>query len=198
MAKKKLWILLALTASLGMTGCSEENPSDKTNPPAVQQEDTNDKETPDKEEEDSEGEDVKEPEEDSNGEDVKEPAKSKVSVAIYTVGEDESIVTEMVEYDELNEKNIWQSLKDAGVVSAESEVLSLTKKDGKLELDVNSDFGGLLRSMGTAGETYILHCVVNTYLDAYECDEIKITEEGGILESGHAEYDSYMKRFEEK
>ena len=38
--------------------------------------------------------------------------------------------------------------------------------------------------------------VVNTFLDAYGCEKIKITVEGNTLESGHAEYPRYMNRFE--
>lgn len=53
-----------------------------------------------------------------------------------------------------------------------------------------------LRSFGTAGEREIVGCIVNTYLDAYKAEEIKITEEGQTLTTGHAEYAEYLRKFE--
>lgn len=69
-------------------------------------------------------------------------------------------------------------------------------KDGEqLQLDVNRSFGEWLRSFGTAGEQEIMSCVVNTYLDAYGAQSIKITEEGQILNSGHMSYEEYMEKY---
>ena len=183
MINKKLIIMLALAVSLGITACAGSETKEKE--PVKQEE-------PDKKDE---------PEEDGDKEPVQqepeEPEDSKVSVVIYKMSqEEEKIITETVECDELNEKNIWTSLKEAKVVAEGTEALSLKKEGNKLELDVNGEFGNQLRSYGTAGETELLHCVVNTYLDAYKCDGIKITEEKAVLTSGHAEYDSYMERFE--
>lgn len=98
--------------------------------------------------------------------------------------------------NEPDAKEIWQQLVDAGTVDEKSQVLSLKQNEDRLELDVNTAFGEQLRSYGTAGEYELMKQVVNTYLDAYECEEIKITEEGGVLYSGHAEYDGYQKRYE--
>ena len=59
-------------------------------------------------------------------------------------------------------------------------------------IDFNMAFSELISSMGSAGEYYILGSVCNTYLDVYESEQIKITVEGEILSTGHAEYDNYM------
>lgn len=183
MINKKLLVMGALVLSLGITACSEKKAETKE---PVKQEETTDKQ-----------EKPVETENEKQDEEEKESEKSKVSVEIYKMSqEEEKIITETVEYDELNEKNIWTSLKEAQVVGKDTEVLSLMKNGDKLELDVNTEFGNQLRSSGTTGEEELLHCVVNTYLDAYECEEIKITEEKEVLISGHAEYDNYMKRFE--
>lgn len=104
--------------------------------------------------------------------------------------------TDPQESKEPDAKETWQQLVDAGTVNDKSQVLSLEHTGDRLELDVNAAFGEQLRSYGTAGEYELMKQVVNTYLDAYECDEIKITEEGGVLYSGHAEYDGYQKRYE--
>lgn len=191
MINKKFAAGLLLALGLSMTACSEE----KTKPeePAKQEESTDKKEEtvkPDEDKQEEQEPEEKEPEE-------KKPEKSKVSVAIYKMSpKEEKIITETVEYDELNENDIWTSLMRAEVVGEETKILSLKQNDDKLEINVNKAFGEQLRSYGTAGEKALLHCVVNTYLDAYGCKEIKIMEENDILTSGHAEYEDYMTKFE--
>lgn len=136
---------------------------------------------------------VQEPVADEQLEEKKEP----INVAIYKVdGDTGEIVTESKELESLTEKEVWTLLKEAGSVGEGTEVLSLKKEGTRLDLDLNKAFGDQLRSYGTTGEQEILTCVVNTFLDAYKCDEIKITEEGEHLLSGHAEYEDYFQKFE--
>ena len=46
--------------------------------------------------------------------------------------------------------------------------------------------------MGTTGEIQIIGCIINTYLETYDCDGIKLTEEGKVLQTSHgANYDGY-------
>lgn len=123
--------------------------------------------------------------------------KKGENAVVYRIDEETGeIISESKEIKELNEKEIWKLLKATGMLEEETEVLSLKKNGSKLELDLNQAFGEQLRSYGTAGEQEILSCVVNTFLDTYHCTEIRITEEGKILLSGHAEYDEYFQRFE--
>lgn len=191
MVNKKLLITMALALSLGLSGCSKNEV--KQEEPVKQEETTSKTEEtvePEVDEQDEEKPEEKEPEK-------KEPEKSKVSVNIYKLDENgEKFITETVEYDELNEQNIWTSLQEAEVVAKKAKLLLLTQTNDKLEMDVNEEFGNQLRSSGTFGEEALLHCVVNTYLDAYKCEEIRITEEKGTLISGHAEYDRDMVKFE--
>lgn len=77
-----------------------------------------------------------------------------------------------------------------------SSVLAFEEKGNRLELDVDVAFGDWLRSFGTTGEREIISCVVNTYLDAYKAEEIKLTEEGQVLCTGHTEYAEYLRKFE--
>ena len=79
----------------------------------------------------------------------------------------------------MNATVLWGLLKETGIIPEDSEVISLKGDGEKLLLDVDSVFGEQLRSQGTAGEREILGCVVNTFLEAYGCEEIKITEEIG-------------------
>lgn len=126
-----------------------------------------------------------------------EAKEEPVEVNIYKINPDnEERVIEVKECEELNETILWEFLKEAKVVPEESNALSLEVKGNQLELDVDIAFGEWLRSFGTTGEKEIISCVVNTYLDAYQADEIKITEEGQTLYSGHTEYTEYLRKFE--
>ena len=48
--------------------------------------------------------------------------------------------------------------------------------------------------MGTTEESEVLKCVVNTFLDSYNYDKIKITENGQVFETSDAVLDGYMTR----
>lgn len=127
---------------------------------------------------------------------ITEEVSEKISVNVYIANsEDGTLTVEKKECEELNASVLWGFLKETGIIPEGSEVISLDEEGGKLLLDVDSVFGERLRSQGTAGEREILGCVVNTFLDAYGCDEIKITEEGKVLLSGHAEYADYFTKF---
>ena len=60
--------------------------------------------------------------------------------------------------------------------------------------DVDEGFGNYIRSMGTTGETEVLACVVNTYLDSFQCEKIKITEAGRTFETSGAVLAGYMTK----
>lgn len=103
---------------------------------------------------------------------------------------------ETVQQESLNETVLWELLKENEIVPADSRILSFQVSRSKIELDVDTVFGEWLRGFGTTGEREIMGCIVNTYLDAYEAEEIKITEEGQTLTTGHAEYAEYLRKFE--
>lgn len=118
-------------------------------------------------------------------------------IVIYkVVSEDEVIIKKEVSCDDWDKDTLWSVLKKENIVENETEVLSLKQVDTTLYLDVNEAFGNQLRTQGASGERALLTCVVNTYLQTYECEKIKITEEGQSLCSGHAEYDDYLKMME--
>ena len=47
-----------------------------------------------------------------------------------------------------------------------------------MDLDMNQAFQKFLQSMGTAGEYVVMGSVTNTFLNAYDCEQVKITVEG--------------------
>ena len=92
------------------------------------------------------------------------------------------------------------ALIEKSVLSSDVQVLKCDKQTVEgvesLEVDFNGAFGVYVSSKGTTGEYYTIGSIVNTFLDAYGCEKIKITVEGNTLETGHNDYPGYMDRFE--
>ena len=183
-----------------MSACSNStstNSSQADNQKIEQQE--NDKNNVDQKEENKE---------EQSGENSDEKSENTVSnedksveINAYVSNDDATaFVAESVKIDELTPENIVNALVQKSVLSSDVRVLKCEEQtvDGvkSLDVDFNEAFGAYVCSMGTTGEYYTIGSIVNTFLDAYGCEKIKITVEGNTLESGHAEYPGYMNRFE--
>lgn len=117
-----------------------------------------------------------------------------MSVRIYYVDDNSGTIIGKT-IDASDEYDVWSALIDFGVLTDGCELLSfsLDSVNKTIDLDFNSATGNRIRSMGTTGETEIIGCIVNTYLEAYDCDGIKLTEEGKTLQTSHgANFDGYM------
>ena len=53
----------------------------------------------------------------------------------------------------------------------------------------------LLGISKSTGKDEILTCIVNSYLDTYNCEKLKLTENGQALDTGDTELDGYMNHF---
>ena len=98
-----------------------------------------------------------------------------------------------------DENDIWAALQDRGVLTDDCELLGfdVNEEENTLSINFNSALGDRIRSFGTTGETEILGCLVNTYLDAYDCDGAKLLEEGKTFEtSSGANFDGFTGRIE--
>ena len=107
---------------------------------------------------------------------------------------------------------VAELIKDAGygtayqVAAILHDVLEDTKvnsiketkssKGKTLEVDFSEKFQEALFNQGSSGEFIMMGSVVNTFLRAYEADNMTITVNGNILESGHCIYESSMKAYE--
>lgn len=69
---------------------------------------------------------------------------------------------------------------------------SFHETEKKMDIDVNTAFGTYIRNMGTTGEDIVITCITRTYLETYGFERIKITEDGKVLETGHAVLDGYI------
>lgn len=99
-----------------------------------------------------------------------------------------------------NEFDIWSALKEKGILTEECVLNSIRlNHDKTMELDFNQATADRINSMGTTGETEIIGCIVNTYLEAYDCEGIRLLVEGEDFVSSHgAEFNKYQGKIEFK
>ncbi len=193
---------------LCLTGCeqgqtkevnaSEQEESETPGQGDQEEEEDQDQDDQEKDSQEEEGQDQENQESDQS--EVDNSVQHSPDITVYYSNEDATAFdSEEIQMGSFSAENILTALVDKGVVTADVKILSLEVKevDGKdtIEIDFNNAFASYISSMGTSGEYYIMGGVCNTFLDAYECDQIKITVEGGTLETGHAEYPGYMTQF---
>ena len=190
MKKIKLLILgFLLSTVLVCGGCSNDNSIQNT--ANGEQADTQNKPS----EEENKDEKDKQQEVDKKEENASKT--EEVIVTVYYPNENaDGLDREEVKCQKLTSENIWDLLKLKEVVDEDTEVNHMDKEENTLKLDLNTAFGEQLRSYGTAGETMLMQSVVNTFLDAYDCEQIQITENGGVLVSGHREYADMIHKYE--
>ena len=198
--KKRIIVLMLTGIILSVSACSNSAGTDSSqsdNQKTEQQEDDKDK----ADQSDENKADQSEPDSDKKTEDTDSNEDKSVEIQLYVSNDDATeFVSESVKIDELTPENIVNALVQKSVLPSDIQVLKCEEQivDGVMSLDVdfNEAFGAYVCSMGTTGEYYTIGSVVNTFSDAYGCEQIKITVEGNTLESGHAEYPGYMNRFE--
>ena len=198
--KRKVIIILLTGVLLSISACSNSVGTDSSqsdNQKTEQQEDDKDK----VDQSDENKADQPEPDSDKKTEDTDSNEDKSVEIQLYVSNDDATeFVSESVRIDELTPENIVNALVQKSVLSSDVQALECDKQtvDGVecLDVDFNEAFGAYVCSMGTTGEYYTIGSVVNTFLNAYGCEKVKITVEGNTLETGHAEYPGYMNRFE--
>lgn len=101
-----------------------------------------------------------------------------------------------VEIKGLTPQHLIDELAILNVVSIDTEVKSFEQDGKSLKLDLSKGFSQYVNMMGTSGEYIVIGGLVNTFLTAYDADEILITVEGKTLETGHASYENPLTFFE--
>ena len=96
----------------------------------------------------------------------------------------------------LSGEEIWTALKERDVLTTDCKLntCNVNTEEKKIDLDVDGTFGNYIRTMGATEEQEVLKCIVNTFLDSYSCEKIKITENGQPLETSSAVLDGYMTK----
>ena len=122
--------------------------------------------------------------------------KEKKQVTIYFIDDASAeVIGEGFEIED--EYDIWNVLQKQKVLTEGCKLLSIkvNKEKKQINLDFNKATGEYIRTMGTAGETAVIGCIVNTYLEAYDCTEIKLTEGGEVFQTAHgADFEGYIGR----
>ena len=120
---------------------------------------------------------------------------------IYFSNDDATaFVSEEVQIDALTPEAVLNALISKGAVAADVQILAFNTVtvDNKpsVEIDFNPAFSTFVTNMGSTGEYFAIGSVCKTFLNAYNCEQIKITVEGQTLTTGHAEYPGYLTAFE--
>ena len=193
-----VWILMAMLA--GISGCSKEE-----TPPPAEAEGTTTVTT--------EAEQKEEPGQVTTGTGSQENVAAQsdtegqagesnaVSFSLYSSNDDATgLVQETVEVAALTPENVLAVLIERGGLQGDIRILGFEQAEDNgtrvLNIDFSQDLGTYVGSMGTAGEWTIMGSVCNTFLNAYGCEKVKITVEGGVLTTGHKEYKGYNGYFE--
>lgn len=195
--KKRIICVLFLSLTVMIFGCAKSEETDnnvQTKDNTVQQESNKEKGDEEKE--------VKQEEKDTDTlEEKKDMEVSKYEINIYHSNDDATgFTSETVDVDEITVEDIVKELVEKSVLTSDIKVnnFETVNVDGKqsINLDFNQAFDTFINGKGSTGEYYTIGSIVNTFLDAYSCERIKITVEGGTLETGHTDYPGYMSRFE--
>lgn len=130
-------------------------------------------------------------------EELEEP---KLSVRIFHGdSQAEQLLFTTVELEEVTPEYLLLQLFSNQVLPDTVSIRSFEEEQQEekllLKLDLSGNFGTYLSSQGTAGENIVLGSLVNTFLDAYQAEGIRITVEGKTLETGHAIYEDYLNLY---
>ena len=72
----------------------------------------------------------------------------------------------------------------------DSKVLAISKEGSALSLDMDEAF-----LAGSTGESMYLGSLVNTFLDNFNCETVRVTVEGKTFSTAHADYDKPLQAF---
>lgn len=128
---------------------------------------------------------------------IEEVEQGRTELTVYYGNENaDAILSEHITADSVTCGLILDQLKQKQVLPENVRINSLHKEDREdeqaLKLDLSEEFLEYLSTLGTAGEYVVLGGVVNTFLDAYDAECIRITANGKALETPHELYDGYL------
>jgi len=127
------------------------------------------------------------------------PVNNEVHVNIYSGNDNaDGFVVNSAVVNELTAENLIEKLKNIGSVANNVQVLGFEDNGSSLVLNLSQAFADDVSSTGTAGEYIKVGCVVNTFVEAFEAEQITILVNGAAWESGHSVYDAPLSKFEEE
>ena len=195
--RKVLVFVMALSLSVMLLGCSGTDTSKeaKDTTQDTSQEDKQDtsQEKAEPTQDKTEQKDEQVEENDREEESGDHEAQDQI-LKLYYISDSEEIECAEIRTNLLQTTDIWNGLIGEGVLSSECKMNScnVDQEQKTIDLDVDSGTGSYIRSMGTTGEEQILTCIKKSFLKTYECERLKITENGQPLETGHTVLKGYM------
>lgn len=195
--KKILVFVMALSLSTMFSGCNNTDTS-KDASSTVQESQKEEKkdtsqEKTEKTQDKTEKKDEQPVEADKKEDSGDHEAQDQI-LKIYYISDSEEIECTEIRTNLLQATDIWSALMGEGILNSECKMNScaVDQEQKTIDLDVDSGTGSYIRSMGTTGEEQILTCITRSFLKTYECERLKITENGQPLETGHTVIKGYM------
>lgn len=195
--RKVLVFVMALSLSVMLLGCSGTDTSKeaKDTTQDTSQEDKQDtsQEKAEPTQDKTEQKDEQVEENDSKEEDSGNHEAQDQILKLYYISDSEEIECAEIRTNLLQTTDIWNGLIGEGVLSSECKRTAVCLSGTEnCDLDVASGTGFLHQKLGTTGEEQILTCIKKSFLKTYECERLKITENGQPLETGHTVLKGYM------
>ena len=204
MKSKLITAILLLSLVFSLAACGRDSgdsqePSDSSDAQTEEQKEEEPEETEEPEAEEEQ------PSQNTTNTDTQTPAQEPVAesatiTVFYSNADATAFESSEVQIASLSPEAVLEALVSQGALTSDvaENSFKMSTVDGKdsIELDLNKAFATYVSNMGTTGEYYTVGALVNTFLDAYECEQIRITVDGNALSTGHAEYPGYLSRFE--
>ena len=195
--KKILVLVMVLSFSAMLSGCSSKDTSKEVNS-TIQESKKEEKTDTSQEKTEQTQNKIEKKDEQTEKVDEKEDSGDHEAqdqiLKIYYISDSEEIECTEIRTNLLQATDIWSALMGEGILNSECKMNSCTvdQEQKTIDLDVDSGTGSYIRSMGTTGEEQILTCITRSFLKTYECERLKITENGQPLETGHTVIKGYM------
>ncbi len=180
-----IMMLLILSVMVGCKKEVEKNPADnETN--TVDQNNNPDKNTEENQDDAENG---------LSEEELQEGTEQTLHV-YYGDETGEKVVFHESTVDAITPEVVVEQLIENNVLNEDIKVVDFQKQEedgvSLIHIDFSEAFQTQLFQTGTSGEWIMMASVVNTFLDAFDAEKIRITVDGVVLESGHAIYDDYL------
>lgn len=118
-----------------------------------------------------------------------EPAPEGEEITLFVPDADAMYLEEVPATLYVTPQGIIDALAEAGALPEGVTMNGFTLDGGHIELDLSQAFREAVASSGTAGEQLLLASLTNTFLRAYDAEDLRLTCDGEDLETGHEVYD---------
>lgn len=208
MKSKVITGLILLSLVISLTACSQSGEDKTSKNTNSQTEETNktkkeeeSENTTDQQNQEKEGQSADQQTESLESQPSREQSADTAAIQVYYSNADATAFESAeVQIASLSPEAVLEALVSKGALTADVQENFFTIKmvDDKesIELDLNKAFATYISNMGSTGEYYVVGALCNTFLNAYECEQIRITVDGEVLSTGHAEYPGYLAKFE--